>query len=89
MPTKMAAEIKAGDRFPSPRVEEGIVVAVEDISRCVHDDRPDSVHVRDGSRSEFFIALIAREEIHVCDSECPAFYEDASPEHLRSNQHQR
>ena len=86
---KLASEVKAGDRFPSPRTEEGVVVAVEDIGRCVHDDRPDSVHVRNSSRSEFFIALIGREELHVCDDGCPTFLDEGHAEHLAINRHQR
>jgi hypothetical protein len=87
---KLAREIRTGDRFPSPRREEGLVLAVEDFGRCSHDDRPDSVHIRDARHAEYFIALIRDEELHVCDDSCPDnFLEDGWQDHLELNRHQR
>jgi hypothetical protein len=62
---KQNSDLKAGDKFLSPRKEEGLVTAQCDFGKCVHgDDRPDSIHVRGvydtifgPTRSEFFIAL--------------------------------
>lgn len=66
MGSKRTSEIAAGDRFPSPREYEGVVVAVCDYGRCDLDDRPQSVHVRDADGGEFFIAL-PDDVVHVCD----------------------
>lgn len=87
---KFAREVQAGDKFPSPRTEEGVVTARCDFGRCDQDNRPDSVHVRDSRGSEFFIALIRNEELHVCDDECPnPILDEGIAEHLESNRHQR
>lgn len=66
---KRAAELKRGDKFPSPRETEGTVVAQCDYGKCEHghSDRTQSIHVRGGS-NEWFIALSEWSRIHVCAS---------------------
>lgn len=91
-------KLVAGDRFPSPREEEGVVTAVCDFGNCIHQgDRPDSIHVRDNRGGQFFIAL-PPDIAHVCSPELvtclgnimmPRPY-DPSPVHLphsRANRH--
>ena len=76
MPTlDHAHELTTGMLFPSPREDEGFVVAVCDFGRCDHGhERPDSVHVRMvTTKAEFFIALPPYYPMHVCNDTCPAF----------------
>ncbi|MCA1781852.1 MAG: hypothetical protein ABR616_10890 [Dermatophilaceae bacterium] len=93
MTTKIAHEVSIGDRFPSPRREEGVVRAVCGFAACQHghEDRVDHVHVA-GATGQWFIALIRDEEMHVCDDDCPSFLGEHTDEeieaHLRSNYHQ-
>jgi hypothetical protein len=48
-------ELTKGTKFHSPRKSEGIVVAVCDYGKCVHDkSRDESVHVRGSYWSELF-----------------------------------
>lgn len=74
------AQLTAGDRFPSPRLNEGTVTVVCDYGKCTHEtdadgnpSRPNSVHVigrYDFGSSEFFIALCDgdwMDDLHVCD----------------------
>lgn len=80
---KQAQDIVAGDVFPSPREEEGIVTAVCGYGACTHERGRDmSVHVRSSKhRSEFFIAL-PNEEAHICDKVCAVNY---GPGHSEAN----
>lgn len=82
---KQPQDIKATDRFPSPRETEGFVTAVCDFGKCRHgDDRPDSVHVKSSKwGTEFFIAL-PPEPVHVCDG--PLCNMNYGPGHLQANQ---
>lgn len=64
------SDLIPGQTFPSPREEEGIVIARCAYGACEHGhDRPQSVHVRDTRGSEFFIALPDQDGFHVCDDQ--------------------
>ena len=65
--TKLYAELVPGDRFYSPRADEGLVTVVCAPGACTHDERDAfSTHVRSRAfGTEFFVLHFPSKEVDV------------------------
>ena len=69
MPTKIYRDLRPGDRFHSPRSEEGVVTVVCPPGRCDHDRSRDEYgcHVSGPYGVQFFVNQIPTEDVILAD----------------------